>query len=98
VLVAAQPTRGVDLGASQDIHARLRAAAAGGAGVLVLSADLDELRALCSRILVLARGELVADLPPTTSDEELGRRMLGVADASAHHDTAREPPLPEVTP
>lgn len=83
VLVAAQPTRGVDLGASHDIHARLREAAAAGAGVLVFSADLDELRALCSRILVLSRGRIVADLPPSTSDEELGRRMLGVTDAPA---------------
>jgi general nucleoside transport system ATP-binding protein len=78
-LVAAQPTRGVDLGASHDIHAQLREAAAGGAGVLILSADLDELRALCNRVLVLARGRIVADLPPTTSDEDLGRRMLGVS-------------------
>jgi ABC-type uncharacterized transport system ATPase subunit len=81
-LIAAQPTRGVDLGASDDIHARLREAAANGAGVLVLSADLHELRALCSRILVLARGRVVADLPPATADAELGRHMLGVEDAS----------------
>ena len=76
-LVAAQPTRGVDLAAAGDIHTRLRQAAADGAGVLLLSADLSELRALCSRILVLARGRVVADLPPTTSDAELGRYMLG---------------------
>lgn len=82
-LVAAQPTRGVDIGASTEIHARLREAAADGAGVLVLSADLDELRALCNRILVLARGRIVADLPPTASDEELGRLMLGFADSAA---------------
>jgi len=87
-LVAAQPTRGVDIGASHDIHARLREAAAGGAGVLILSADLDELRALCNRVLVLARGRIVADLPPTTSDEELGRRMLGVADPNARPEAA----------
>ena len=87
-LVAAQPTRGVDLGASHDIHARLREAAAGGAGVLILSADLDELRALCNRVLVLARGRIVADLPPTTSDEELGRRMLGVAEPNASDPNA----------
>jgi len=49
----------------------------------VLSADLDELRALCNRILVLSRGRIVADLPPTISDEELGRRMLGVGDEAA---------------
>ncbi|MDB4942343.1 MAG: Nucleoside transporter, ATP-binding protein [Labilithrix sp.] len=78
VLVAAQPTRGVDIGASQDIHDRLRDAAAQGAGVLVLSADLDELRSLCDRILVLSRGRVVADLPPTSSDEHIGRLMLGV--------------------
>jgi simple sugar transport system ATP-binding protein len=82
-LVAAQPTRGVDLGAGGDIHTQLREAAASGVGVLILSADLAELRALCSRILVLARGRVVADLPPSTSDEELGRRMLGIAEASS---------------
>ena len=81
-LVAAQPTRGVDLRASDDIHARLREAAANGAGVLVLSSDLAELRALCNRILVLARGRVVADLPPTTSDAEFGRRMLGIEETS----------------
>ena len=81
-LVAAQPTRGVDLRASDDIHARLREAAANGAGVLVLSSDLAELRVLCNRILVLARGRIVADLPPTTSDAEFGRRMLGIEEAS----------------
>jgi len=83
VLVAAQPTRGVDLGASKDIHERLRAAARDGAGVLVLSADLDELRSLCHRILVLARGAIVAELPPTATDEEIGKQMLGLAKSSA---------------
>jgi ABC-type uncharacterized transport system ATPase subunit len=76
-VVAAQPTRGVDLGASRDIHDRLRASAAKGAGVIVVSADLDELRALSHRILVLARGKVVAELPPTATDEELGKKMLG---------------------
>jgi simple sugar transport system ATP-binding protein len=92
-LVAAQPTRGVDLGAASDIHARLRDAAASGAGVLILSADLAELRALCNRILVLARGRVVADLPPSTSDAELGRRMLGVITTSSRtKPTGEEPP------
>ena len=79
VLVAAQPTRGVDLGASADIHERLRSAASGGAGVLILSADLDELRALCTRILVLARGKIVAEVGPTASDEEIGTSMLSAS-------------------
>jgi simple sugar transport system ATP-binding protein len=79
VLIAAQPTRGVDLGASKDIHARLRSAARDGAGVLVLSADLDELRSLCHRILVIARGKIIADLPPTATDEQIGKEMLGLS-------------------
>jgi simple sugar transport system ATP-binding protein len=83
VIVAAQPTRGVDLAASRDIHAELVDAARGGAGVLLISADLDELRKLSSRILVLARGRIVAELPPTASDDELGRLMLGLTAADA---------------
>jgi simple sugar transport system ATP-binding protein len=80
VIVAEQPTRGVDLAASADIHAELVGAAERGAGVLVLSADLDELRKLASRILVLAGGRFVAEFPPTASDDEIGRSMLGVND------------------
>jgi general nucleoside transport system ATP-binding protein len=62
VVVAAQPTRGVDLGAVVRIHDRLRGAAAEGAGVLVISADLDELLGLCHRIVVLLRGRIVGEL------------------------------------
>jgi general nucleoside transport system ATP-binding protein len=80
VLVAAQPTRGVDVAASVDIHRDLTEAATRGAGVVVVSSDLDELRALASRIVVLARGRIVAELPPSATDEELGRSMLGLGD------------------
>jgi len=61
-VVAAQPTRGVDLAAVAGIHDRLRAAAAAGAGVLVVSADLDELFALCHRVVVLHRGRIAGEL------------------------------------
>jgi simple sugar transport system ATP-binding protein len=61
-VIASQPTRGVDLGAVARIHDRLRAAATSGAGVLVISADLDELLALCHRIVVLLRGKLVGEV------------------------------------
>lgn len=79
VVVAAQPTRGVDLAASRDIHADLVDVARRGAGVIVISADLDELRALASRMVVLARGRIAAHLSTTVSDDELGRWMLGLA-------------------
>ncbi len=75
-LVLAQPTRGVDVGTARTIHAAIAAAAEKGAAVLVISADLNELRALCHRIVVLRRGAIVAELEPTASDETIGRAML----------------------
>ena len=63
-------------------------AAKRGAGVLVISADLDELRTLASRILVLARGRIVAELPPTATDDELGRIMLGAVDGASPMERA----------
>ena len=85
-VVAAQPTRGVDLGAVARIHARLRAVAAAGAGVLVISADLDELLALCHRVVVLLRGRVVGEhagaaLRDPACRAVLGSLMTGAGDA-----------------
>jgi simple sugar transport system ATP-binding protein len=87
-VVASQPTRGVDLGAVARIHDRLRASAAAGAGVLVISADLDELLALCHRIVVVLRGQIVGEcagdaLKASTARGALGAMMTGATDASA---------------
>jgi len=76
-VVLSQPTRGVDLGAARAIHGAICAAASAGAGVLVVSADLAELRALCHEVFVIARGRLVASYPPDTPEEVFGRAMLG---------------------
>jgi simple sugar transport system ATP-binding protein len=54
-------------------------AAAAGKAVLLVSADLAELRVLCDRILVVARGRIVAELPPDASEAEVGDAMLGGA-------------------
>jgi general nucleoside transport system ATP-binding protein len=75
-LVFAQPTRGVDLGAARAIHDEILRAADAGKAVLVVSADLGELRALCDRVLVMARGRIVAELPPDASDARFGEAML----------------------
>jgi simple sugar transport system ATP-binding protein len=75
-LVLAHPTRGVDLAASAAIHREILAAAARGAAVLVVSADLHELRALADRLLVMARGRVSAELPCAATDAEIGRAML----------------------
>jgi len=76
-VLAAQPTRGVDLGAIVRIHDRLRAAAAAGAGVLVISADLDELLALCHRIVVMLRGRIVGEREGGALREAGARSALG---------------------
>jgi simple sugar transport system ATP-binding protein len=77
VFVFAQPTRGVDLGAARAIHAEIVRAATAGKAVVIVSADLGELRTLCDRLLVIARGRIVAELAPDASDVQLGEAMLG---------------------
>jgi len=77
VLVLAHPTRGVDIGAARAIHAEISAAATRGVAILVLGADLQELRTVSHRIVVLARGRIAAELPSSADDATIGRAMLG---------------------
>jgi general nucleoside transport system ATP-binding protein len=77
VIVAENPTRGLDVSAATAVHARLRAAADGGAAVLFYSSDLDEVLALAHRILVLSQGTL-REAPAGASRETVGGMMLGV--------------------
>ena len=77
LVVAVQPTRGLDLGASRRVHDALRTARAKGAAVLLVSLDLDELRALSDRILVLYDGRAAGEAAPDATDEQFGRLMLG---------------------
>ncbi len=80
VLVAAQPTRGLDIGAYTYVHSQLQERRDSGAGVLLVSEDLDELRTLCDRVAVLFRGKIVGTLSveEATSDR-LGVMMTGEA-------------------
>ena len=80
ILVVAQPTRGLDIGAYRYVHSQLRELRENGAGVLLISEDLDELHALCDRIAVLFRGEILGELPAgEASSERLGIMMTGGA-------------------
>lgn len=80
VLLAAQPTRGVDVGAIEFIHAQLRAARDAGKGILLVSADLPEVLALSDRIAVMYGGRFVTVLPARDcSAELLGPYMTGAA-------------------
>ena len=75
LVVADQPTRGLDLRASAEVHERLRQARAAGAAVVLHSADLDEILALCDRVIVVAGGKL---FDVGTNRDAVGRAMLGV--------------------
>jgi len=75
VVVAENPTRGLDLRATDAIHARLRAAAASGAAVLVYSSDLDEVLALAGRLLVAARGS-ISEVPAGATRAQIGELMV----------------------
>ncbi|NKC13139.1 MAG: ATP-binding cassette domain-containing protein [Gammaproteobacteria bacterium] len=83
ILIAAQPTWGVDAGAATAIHQALIDLAAGGAGVLIVSQELDELMALCDRIAVIYAGRLSEASPTQTLNATIiGLRMAGQAPAA----------------
>ena len=82
VLIAAHPTRGVDVGAQAAIWTRLSAVRRAGVAVLLVSADLEELIGISDRILVILRGRLVGEFDPSAiGPEDLGAAMTG-ADAA----------------
>ena len=80
LMVAVQPTRGLDVGAIETVHAYLREAAAAGVAILLISEDLDEVLALADPVGVLHDGRLAGVLPREQCDvEELGLLMGGAA-------------------
>ena len=82
LLIAAHPTRGVDVGAQAAIWDHIRTARRDGLAVLLVSADLDELIGLSDRISVILRGRFVADVDPSkVTPEDLGAAMTGAGDA-----------------
>lgn len=79
LVLAHSPSRGLDVRASAQVHARLRAARDGGAAVLLISEDLDEVLALADRIGVMARGRIVAEFDAPADRQSVGQAMT-------HHD------------
>jgi general nucleoside transport system ATP-binding protein len=77
VLIAAQPTRGLDVGAIEFVHRRLVEQRDAGRAVLLVSLELEEILSLSDRILVIYEGRLVGEFPPTATEEELGFAMTG---------------------
>ena len=78
LLIAVQPTRGLDVGAIENVHAQIVAQRDAGKAVLLVSLELDEVMSLSDRILVMYEGEIVGQLDPkTTTVQELGLYMAG---------------------
>jgi simple sugar transport system ATP-binding protein len=77
VLIAAQPTRGVDIGAIEFIHRRIIEQRDAGKAVLLISAELEEIRSLSDRIAVMYEGEIVDIVSPDATEEQLGIMMTG---------------------
>jgi simple sugar transport system ATP-binding protein len=77
ILIAAQPTRGLDVGAIEFVHRRLVSERDEGRGILLVSLELDEILSLSDRILVLYEGAVAGEFPPSASEEELGLAMIG---------------------
>ena len=78
LVVASQPTRGLDVGSIEFVHQRLIQERDSGRAVLLFSTELDEVFALADRIAVMYRGEIIAIVPATVSREEIGLYMAGV--------------------
>src|SRR3989441_3913732 len=77
VLIAAQPTRGLDVGAIEFVHRRLVEQRDAGKAVLLVSLELEEILSLADRILVIYEGRIVAELSPDVTEEEVGIAMTG---------------------
>jgi ribose transport system ATP-binding protein len=91
LLLADEPTQGVDAGARVEMYAILRAAAAEGRGVLVLSSDALELAGLCDRVLVMSRGQVVAELAGEELTEEAITRTALTATSLRHRGDEAAP-------
>jgi len=84
LLIASQPTRGLDVGSIEYIHSRIAQARDEGDGVLIVSSELDEILALSDRILVMFKGRIIAEFDGATADKSIiGLAMAGRYEAAA---------------
>jgi simple sugar transport system ATP-binding protein len=94
VFIAAQPTRGVDVGSIEFIHGRIVHERDVGTAVLVISSELDEVVGLADRIAVMYRGRILAIVSPDTPREALGLLMAGITEPGARGPGAPDIPVP----
>jgi simple sugar transport system ATP-binding protein len=83
LVIASQPTRGLDVGSIEFVHERLLAERKSGRAILLVSTELDEVTALADRIAVMYRGEILGIVSPDTSREKLGLMMAGIKERAS---------------
>jgi simple sugar transport system ATP-binding protein len=83
VLIAAQPTRGLDVGAIEYLHRRLVAERDEGRAILLVSLELEEILSLSDRILVIYEGQVVGEHTGEVTEEQIGLEMLGGRESEA---------------
>jgi simple sugar transport system ATP-binding protein len=88
LLLASQPTRGLDVGSIEFVHAEIVKQRDQGVAVVIVSSELDEIYALSDRIAVMYEGEIVGICPPDVPEEELGLLMAGAVTADAQGDSS----------
>ena len=94
VLLANQPTRGLDVGSIEFVHRRIVANRDAGSAVVIVSSELDEIYALSDRIAVMYEGKIVGVVPPTTPATELGLLMAGATSTPGEESLPGEEGLP----
>ncbi|GAA1529431.1 ABC transporter ATP-binding protein [Kribbella lupini] len=91
LLVASQPTRGVDVGSIEFLHTRIVQERDQGTAVLIVSTELDEIAALADRVAVMYRGKVVGVVPADTPRDELGLMMAGASKREAEAEATEHP-------
>ncbi|HKS42751.1 MAG TPA: ABC transporter ATP-binding protein [Blastocatellia bacterium] len=98
LILVSQPTRGVDIGATEFIHRKLIELRDAGAAVLLVSAELDEVMSLSDRVIVIYEGRIVGEVDPrTVSEEEIGLMMTGGQPVAGQNQASTDPrpPIPD---
>ena len=88
LVIASQPTRGIDVGSIEYIHSRIVEERDAGAAVLIVSSELDEIKALSDRILVMFEGRIAGEFSGSATTTEIGMTMLGSGNSTGEEEKA----------
>jgi inositol transport system ATP-binding protein len=84
LLIVDEPTRGIDIGAKEEVHQLLRKLAAEGTAVLAISSELPEIMSLCDRIVTVKEGRITGDMPASEATEEKLMKLMVLGPGEEH--------------